>query len=111
MWVTPVSASVYLVDPQGTGDFPTIQAVVDAVVDGDIIELADGSYLGSGNHNVDFRGRSITIRSRNGDPDLCIIDCSGEPGDLHRGFLFESGESREAVLQDLTITNGIAAEA
>jgi pectin methylesterase-like acyl-CoA thioesterase len=111
MWGAQVSASVYLVDPQGTGDFPTIQAAVDAVVDGDIIELADGSYLGSGNHNVDFCGKSITIRSRNGDPDLCIIDCSGRPGDLRRGFLFVSGESREAVLQDLTIANGIATEA
>ena len=30
------SAETYLVNPEGTGDVPTIQAAIDAVVDGDV---------------------------------------------------------------------------
>ena len=48
-FATIVWATTYLVNPEGTGDFPTIQAAIDAVVDGDIIELNDGTFTGDGN--------------------------------------------------------------
>jgi pectin methylesterase-like acyl-CoA thioesterase len=35
-------ADVFVVSPDGSGDFPTIQAAVDAASDGDDIELTDG---------------------------------------------------------------------
>jgi hypothetical protein len=41
----PVSATTYLVTPDGTGDYPTIQLAVDAVVDGDIIELTPRTFI------------------------------------------------------------------
>ncbi|HET9885973.1 MAG TPA: hypothetical protein VFR10_00575, partial [bacterium] len=60
----PASAEVYLVNPQGTGDFPDLETALEKVVDGDIIELADGTY--SRFTGFDFLGKAITVRSQSG---------------------------------------------
>ena len=39
------SATTYVIEPDGSGDFPTIQAAINASSDGDIIELADGCTM------------------------------------------------------------------
>ena len=39
-------ACTYVVDPYGTGDFPTIQAAIDAAADGDVICLTNGHSSG-----------------------------------------------------------------
>ncbi len=57
------------------GDFPTIQAAIDASSNGDIIGLSDGTFTDAGNRDVDFAGRAVTVRSQNDDPETCIIDC------------------------------------
>lgn len=109
--VTPAGlAEIYLVTPDGTGDFPTIQAAIDAATDGDIVELADGAFAGDGNHNLDFLGKSITLRALNADPERCVIDCHGEayPGETHRGLFFRSGEGPGTIVQGITIANGAA---
>ncbi len=41
-----------LVNPNGTGDYPTIQAAIDAASSGDIIELGNGTFAGEGNNDV-----------------------------------------------------------
>jgi hypothetical protein len=82
-------------------DYQTIQAAIDAAAGGDIVLVADDTYVGSGNKNLDFGGKSITVRSENG-PSNCIIDCENDG----RGFYFHSGESGNAVLSGFTITNG-----
>lgn len=105
-FVAVCPATVYVVEPDGSGDFPTIQAAVVAVTDGDIIELTDGIFAGYGNRDLDYLGKSITIRSRSGDPAACTIDCGGSPGDPHRGCDFHSAEGPDAVLADVTIRNG-----
>ncbi|MFG0252459.1 MAG: hypothetical protein ACF8NJ_06250, partial [Phycisphaerales bacterium JB038] len=84
------------------GQYPTIQAAIDAAIDGDIVELADGVYTGAGNKNLDFGGRAITVRSASGDPTLCIIDCEQDG----RGFQFNGREGPDSIIQGLTITNG-----
>jgi len=38
------NAATYVVTPDGTGDFPTIQAAIDAAVTGDVIQLTDGVF-------------------------------------------------------------------
>jgi predicted outer membrane repeat protein len=81
-------------------DYATIQAAIDAAVNGDIVEVADGQYSGPGNRDLDFGGRAITVRSASGDPDHCLIvlDSAG-----HRGFHFHSGEGADSVVQGLQV--------
>jgi hypothetical protein len=103
------SGTTYVVYPDSIvhiGDFPNIRAAVMHVVAGDIIELGDGVFRGEGNRDVDYLGKEITIRSQNGDPRTCIIDCEASPTELHRGFLF-TGVGPGGVLDGVTITNGM----
>lgn len=104
----PAMATTYTVKPDGTGDFPTIQVAIDdpGVLDGDIIELINGVYAGEGNRNIDYMGKGITVRSQSGIPDSCIIDCEGGPDSLNQGFLFQSGEGPDSILEGITVANG-----
>ena len=80
---------------------PTIQAGIDAATDGDTVLVADGTWTGEGNRNLDFGGKAITVRSQNG-PDGCIIDCE-ESG---RGFHLHGGEGRTTAIRGFRITRG-----
>jgi hypothetical protein len=102
----PVLGATYLVRPDGTGDFPTIQAAVDAAQDGDVILLASGVFQGPGNRDVDFRGKAVEVRSESGNPEDCVIDCEGNVVEPHRAFLFVSGEGPGSVLSGITIVSG-----
>ncbi len=82
------------------GPKATIQMGIDAAIDGDTVIVADGTYTGDGNRDLDFGGRLITLRSANG-PNTCIIDCQ----ESSRGFSFVGGETADAVVDGLTITN------
>ncbi|UCF42458.1 MAG: hypothetical protein JSV99_07590, partial [Planctomycetota bacterium] len=84
-------------------DYNTIQAAIDAAVDGDVVIVADGNYTGPRNKNLDFAGRAITVRSENG-PEVTIIDCENDG----RGFDFHSAEDSNSVLEGFTITRGSA---
>jgi len=99
-------AATWHVSPDGSGDFPTIQAAIDASADGDVIALSDGIFSGAGNRDLDFGGRAITVESSSGHPDACVIDCEGSESDPHRGVLFRSGESSATRLEGITIRNG-----
>ncbi|MFC1573263.1 right-handed parallel beta-helix repeat-containing protein [Candidatus Eisenbacteria bacterium] len=103
---TVAHPTTYLVTPDGTGDFPTIQAAIDAVADGDTIALADGTFTGVGNRDIDLAGKPVTVRSQSGDREACIIDCQGSAVAPHRGFHFYSGEDSTSVVEDLSIING-----
>lgn len=107
-WAVSALATTYVVTPDGTGDFPTIQAALDAVVNGDVIELADGTYTGPGNRDIDYHGKAVTVRSISGDPALCRIDCGGSPTQPHRGFHFHSGETEASRLEGVTVASGYA---
>jgi len=100
------SHDVYTVRPDGTGDYETIQDAVDAVGDGDIIELADGVFTGEGNRDIHVSGdRDITIRSESGNPLTCVIDVEGAPRAEHFGIRFWQSGYPESVLEGITITN------
>ncbi len=96
-------------DEDGSAEHPfdAIQEAINAAVNGDQVVVADGTYTGYGNRDLDFCGKAITVRSENG-PDNCVIDCEGGPDDWHWGFYFCNNESGTTVLNGLTITNGYA---
>ncbi|MBP6876056.1 MAG: right-handed parallel beta-helix repeat-containing protein [Candidatus Eisenbacteria bacterium] len=85
---------------------PTIQAALGAAGAGDTILLTDGTFLGSGNRDLDYLGKAVTVRSASGDPTSCVIDCEGSQTNQHRGFYFHRGEGAGSVLEGVTITRG-----
>lgn len=87
-------------------DQPTIQAGIDAAVNGDTVLVRDGTWTGSGNRDLDLGGKAITVASM-GDPQNCIIDCEGTYEENHRGFIFQSGEVTDSVVEGFTIMNGL----
>ena len=115
--VIPEPATTYYVDAVDGNDnndglspetaFATIQKAIDSAYNGDTVLVADGTYTGPGNRNIDFLGKAITVRSESG-PENCIIDCNGRQTDPHRGFYFHKGEDQNSILDGFTITNGDA---
>jgi hypothetical protein len=97
-----VSARTWYITPEGAGNAPTIQAGIDSAVAADTVLLADGTYTGDGNRNITFGGKTITVMSESGEPQACIVDCEYET----RGFLFDSGETAQSILDGVTITRG-----
>jgi len=90
----PVRAATLNVPAQ----YPTIQAAIDAAVDGDDVVVAPGTY----NEAIDFLGKAITVRSSDG-PRATTIDASGLDTSVVR---FVTDEGPESVLQGFTVTGG-----
>lgn len=99
-----------VLSPDGSGDVPNIQAALDSIAVGSTVFLLDGVYSGEGNRDLDFHGNAIGVVSLSGNPDSCIIDCQGTELEPHRGFIFRSSESSEAIIQGLSIINGYGEE-
>jgi parallel beta-helix repeat protein len=78
-------------------DKPTIQAAIDGAVNGDIILVSNGAYM----ENLDFKGKTITVKSVNG-PATTIIDGGG----LDIVVKFVTQETSSSVLAGFTIRNG-----
>lgn len=96
------SGTTHHVEPDGSGDFPTIQAAIEAAADGDSIQLGDGIFTGEGNRDIVFLGKAILIQSQSGDPSTCTIAC----GYSARGFTFGSHGGPIYGLDGITIANG-----
>ena len=95
------STSPEFIDFLVPDNYPTIQAAIDDATDGDTIIVSDGTYTGEGNIDIDFKGKSITLKSENG-PENCIIDCAK----ISRAFDFHSGEDSNNIIDGFTIKNG-----
>jgi parallel beta-helix repeat protein len=117
----PCAAGIITVDDNGPADFNNIQAAINVAVDGDIIIVATGTYIGPGNRDIDFLSKAITVRSTDpNDPNITtatIIDCNSLssyprpipiPTPYFRGFYFNRGEDANSIVSGFTITNGIA---
>lgn len=101
--LAPLALAVtFTVAPDGSGDFPTIADALFAAAGGDTIQLLPGTFTGEGNRSLRYLGRTITVRSRDGDPETCIIDCE----ETAVAFRFDHGESSGSILEGVTIRRG-----
>ncbi len=97
-------AAIVTVAPDGSGDHATIQDAVNQARQGDVIELLPGVFRGEGNREIDFLGKRIELRSRDGDPRLCSIDCESQG----YAIVMSRSEGRGTAVRGITILNGLA---
>ena len=81
--------------------FATLQDAVSAAAAGDTILLANGTYTGAKNREIDFGGKNLTVKSAGGAAG-CIIDCQ----QTGRAFHLTAGVTSSSVIDGLTIKNG-----
>ncbi len=81
------------------GPKATIQAAINASANGDEVVIADGTYTGPGNRDIQINGLQIVIRSAGG-AQTCIIDAQA----LGRVFVVATGS--DVVFEGVTIANG-----
>lgn len=108
VWYVSITGS----DLNGNGSIEnaihTIQRAIDTANNGDTVVVMEGRYTGPGNTNLNFLGKTITVRSRDPEDDACmratIIDAEGRgvivrfindegPGSVFDGFTLIAGDT------------------
>lgn len=82
------------------GQAATVQSAIGMAADGDTVRIAPGTYR----EKIDFQGKNITVEGSA--PGVILAGIQSGPI-----VTFDSGESRSAVLQNVTITSGPAGTA
>jgi PKD repeat protein len=81
----------------------TIQTGLDKASSGWMVLVADGTYTGADNRNLDFAGKAIHLKSSSG-AEHCHIDCGG----IDRAFYLCDGETATTIIEGFTIEEGDA---
>jgi hypothetical protein len=81
---------------QVPGNASTVQAAISMAHNGDIVNVAPGTY-----DPINFEGKSITVQGSG--PGVILKGSQNGPV-----VTFKSGETRSAILQNITVTNGSA---
>lgn len=103
VWYVATTGSDDTGDGSELNPFATIQHAIDMSADGDTVLVADGTYTGEGNRDIDFAGKLIVVKSENG-PEYTIIDCEGSQSEPHRGFYF--GKNYGGTITGFAIRGG-----
>ena len=82
-------------------DQQTIQMGIVFAANGDTVLVAPGTYTGTGNKDIDFYGKSITLLSENGWENTTI-----DLEDNGRAFYFHLNEDSTSVINGFRIYNG-----
>ncbi len=91
-------------EPPGNtiGPKRTIQAALSLAGDGDTVLVADGTYSGPGNVELDYGGKSVVVRGSGSA--ATQIDCAGNG----RAVNWESIKGTFGVLEGCAVLNGLA---
>jgi hypothetical protein len=89
-----------------SGDFASIQQAIDLAPGSPgtlsrTFHLLDGTYVGPGNSDVDFLGKSIVLESQSQSAAAAVIDCEGAGRGIHV-------DAPGATVRHLTVRNGRA---
>ncbi len=109
---TSSTAETVIVDQDGLASIYTrIQDGIDAVSDGgEVLVMASLSstvtFRGTGNRDLDFHGKNITLRGVYGKQNT-FIDCEGAA----RAFNLSAGTDSTSLIEGFTIQNGYADDA
>jgi hypothetical protein len=87
------------------GWYTSIQAAIDCATNGDTVLVADGIFTGTGNREIAFHNKLITVKSEHG-PLYTILDCQN----LGRGFHISDNEDSTSAIIGFTIRNGRGGE-
>ncbi|MFH2048445.1 MAG: right-handed parallel beta-helix repeat-containing protein [bacterium] len=82
----------------------TIQAGIDAALDSDTILVADDTYTGTGNRDLNFGDKNLVLMSENG-PDVTTIDCGGTSLDPHNAINLLNNQDSTTIIDGFTIQN------
>ncbi len=105
-WYVDCANSSGIEDGSEAYPFDTIREGIDAATEAHTVLVAPGTYVGSGNRDLDFGGINMTLRGTGG-AESTTIDCE----DQGRAFHFVSGEDSTSVIDGFMITNGYASDA
>jgi peptidyl-prolyl cis-trans isomerase A (cyclophilin A) len=90
--------------------FKTIQKGIDIIASPGHVVPAPATYTGTGNVDLDFKGKAITVRAI--EPrdfnaiTKTVINCQSTSANKHRTFYFHTAEDANSVVKGLTIING-----
>ena len=94
----------YWANGSATYPYKTIQSGIDAAANGETVLVEDGTYAGTGNKNLQWTGRHIAVKSKNG-YGHCTIDCE----EVGQAFLFDNtGQNASDSVEGFSMRKGNA---
>jgi hypothetical protein len=92
-----IAGSAFAVDRLVPAQYPTIQAAIDAASNGDVVQIAPGTYPGP----IDLKGKLVTVRGSVNDASAVVVN-GGSPV-----LKCVTGESQSTVIEFITVTGGV----